>query len=124
MVWVLGPEERNPQHVLRSVSFSSEDAMMVAGEDTLWRSMSIGKCGLWIAMLGISYTAQATDLRDWSDHLAPVAHATVGLTLVNARYMDYVYDGSSFVGGTAVPGEVELQMSEFNGVVSPMGQPW
>lgn len=33
----LGPEERSPQHVLRSVSFSSEDAMMVAGEDTLWR---------------------------------------------------------------------------------------
>ena len=72
-------------------------------------------------MLGISDTAQATDLRDWSDHLAPVAHAAVGLTLVNARYMDYVYDGSSFVGGTAVPGEVELQMAEFNGVVSPVG---
>lgn len=83
--------------------------------------MSIGKCGLWVAMLGTSYAAQATDLRDWSDHLAPVAHATVGLTLVNARYMDYVYEGSSFVGGTAVPGEVELQMAKFNGVVSTVG---
>ena len=56
--------------------------------------MSIGKRGLWIAMLGISYTAQATDLRDWSDHLAPVAHATVG-SRQSTRYMDYVYDGSS-----------------------------